>query len=69
MINVAKLNVVVGLNKPYNLQQSRPPERKSTMKTYVACIGEEAGLAFRAENDDEAQAMIDDEQGSMPGTA
>ncbi len=32
------------------------------MKTYVACIGEEAVLAFRAENDDEAQEMIDDEE-------
>jgi len=35
------------------------------MKTYVACIGEEAVLAFRAENDDEAHAMIDDEEGSI----
>jgi hypothetical protein len=29
------------------------------MKTYVACIGGEAVLAFRAEDDDEARAMID----------
>jgi hypothetical protein len=29
------------------------------MKTYVACIGGEAVLAFRAEGDDEARAMID----------
>jgi hypothetical protein len=35
------------------------------MKTYVACIGENAVLAFRAENDDEAQAMIDDTEGSI----
>ena len=35
------------------------------MKTYVACIGEEAVLAFRADNDDEAQAMIDDQEGSI----
>ncbi len=35
------------------------------MKTYVACIGEEAILAFRAENDDEAREMIDDEEGSI----
>src|ERR1700730_13401146 len=35
------------------------------MKTYVACIGEEAVLAFRAENDDEAQTMIDDKEGSI----
>jgi hypothetical protein len=35
------------------------------MKTYVACIGEEAVWAFRAENDDDAHAMIDDEEGSI----
>ncbi len=35
------------------------------MKTYVACIGEEAVLAFRAENDDDAHAMIDDKEGSI----
>jgi len=32
------------------------------MKTYVACVGGEAVLAFRAENDDEAHAMIDDKE-------
>jgi hypothetical protein len=32
------------------------------MKTYVAYIGEEAVLTFRAENEDEAQEMIDDEE-------
>jgi hypothetical protein len=35
------------------------------MKTYVACIGGEAVLAFRAENDDEAQEMIDDQEGGI----
>jgi hypothetical protein len=35
------------------------------MKTYVACIGEEAVLAFRAENDDEAHEMINDKEGSV----
>ena len=35
------------------------------MKTYVACIGEEAVLAFRAESDDKAHEMIDDDQGSI----
>ena len=35
------------------------------MKTYVACIGEEAVLAFRAEDDDEARAMIDDQEGGI----
>jgi hypothetical protein len=57
--------MVVGLNKAYKLQQPRPPERKSTMKTYVASIGEKAVLAFRAEDDDKARAMIDDQEGGM----
>jgi hypothetical protein len=35
------------------------------MKTYVACVGEEAVLAFRAENDDQAHEMIDDKEGSI----
>jgi len=35
------------------------------MKTYVARIGGKAVLAFRAEDDDEARAMIEDEGGSM----
>jgi hypothetical protein len=35
------------------------------MKTYVASIGGKAVLAFRAEDDDEARAMVDDQEGSM----
>src|SRR6478752_3248060 len=35
------------------------------MKTYVACIGGQAVLAFRAEDDDNARAMIDDQQGGI----
>jgi len=57
--------MVVGLNKPYNLQQPRPPERNSTMKTYVASIGGNAVLAFRAEDDDKARTMIDDQEGGL----
>jgi hypothetical protein len=33
------------------------------MKTYVAIIGERSILAFRAESEDEARALIDDEGG------
>jgi hypothetical protein len=36
-----------------------------TMKTYVVNIGGKAVLAFRAVDDDEARAMIDDQEGSM----
>jgi hypothetical protein len=35
------------------------------MNTYVAIIGGKAVLAFRAEDDDGARAMIDDQEGSM----
>jgi len=35
------------------------------MKTYVASIGGNAVLAFRAEDDDNARAMIDDQEGGM----
>jgi hypothetical protein len=35
------------------------------MKTYVAMIGGKAVLAFRAEDDDQARAIIDDQDGSM----
>ena len=35
------------------------------MKTYVACIGGKTVLAFRAEDDDKARAMIDDQEGGI----
>ncbi len=35
------------------------------MNTYVAIIGGKAVLAFRAVDDDQARAMIDDQEGSM----
>ncbi len=35
------------------------------MKTYVAITGGKAVLVFRAEDDDEAHAMIDDQEGSI----
>jgi hypothetical protein len=35
------------------------------MKTYVAFVRKKAVLAFRAEDDDQAHAMIDDEEGSI----
>ena len=35
------------------------------MNTYVALIAGKAVLAFRAEDDDEARAMVDDQAGSM----
>ena len=35
------------------------------MKPYVACIGEVAILAFRAEDNDKAHEMVDDKEGSI----
>jgi hypothetical protein len=35
------------------------------MKTYVASIGGNAVLAFRAEDDENARAMIDDQEGGV----
>jgi hypothetical protein len=35
------------------------------MKTYVASIGGNAVLAFRAEDDENARAMIDDQEGGI----
>ena len=35
------------------------------MRTYVASIGGKAVLAFRAEDNDQARAIIDDDEGSM----
>ena len=35
------------------------------MKTYVARIGGKAVMAFRAQDDDQARAIIDDQDGSM----
>jgi hypothetical protein len=57
--------MVADLKKAYNSQQPRRPERKSTVKTYVASIGGKTVLAFRAEDDDKALAMIDDQAGGI----
>ena len=40
-------------------------EPEFTMNTYVAIINGKAVLVFRAEDDDEARAIIEDEGGSM----
>jgi hypothetical protein len=41
------------------------PDMELIMKTYVATIGGNAVMAFRAEDDDQALAIIDDPDGSM----
>jgi hypothetical protein len=39
--------------------------KEFTVKTYVARIGGSAVLAFRAEDDDQARAIVDDPEGNM----
>jgi hypothetical protein len=60
----ARLNVVLGLHK-FKIEEPQLPQRNSTMKTYVASIGGNAVLAFRAQDDENARAMIDDQEGGM----
>jgi hypothetical protein len=40
-------------------------EMEFTMNTYVAIIGGKAVLTFRVVDDDQAHAMIDDQEGGM----
>jgi hypothetical protein len=41
------------------------PQTEFTMNTYVVIVGGKAVLTFRAVDDDQARAMIDDQEGSM----
>jgi hypothetical protein len=50
--------------KPPSLDYSTL-KRSLTMNTYVAIIGGKAVLTFRAVDDDQADAMIDDQEGSV----
>jgi hypothetical protein len=54
-----------GLNNVYNSNNRDRLKGNPTMKTYVASIGGNAVLAFRAEDDDNARAMIDDQEGGI----
>jgi hypothetical protein len=53
---------VAGVSIPRDRFQS---ETECTMNTYVAIIGGKAVLTFRAVDDDQAHAMIDDQEASM----
>jgi hypothetical protein len=66
--------IVLIATMPYSKSKSRVPqsladrfqsETECTMNTYVAIIGGKAVLTFRAVDDDQAHAMIDDQEGSM----
>jgi len=55
------MQCVEGASSPDRFQS----ETEFTMNTYVAIIGGKAVLTFRAVDDDQARAMIDDQEGSM----
>jgi hypothetical protein len=50
---------------PGKVQTSPLPDMEFNMHTYVARIGGNAVLAFRAEDDHQARAIVDDPEGSM----
>ena len=53
------------LRVPQSLPGRFQSETECTMNTYVAIIGGKAILTFRAVDDDQAHAMIDDQEASM----
>ncbi len=61
--------IVAAMHKRRIVPQALPDrfqfETEFTMNTYVAIIGGKAVLTFRAVDDDQARAMIDDQEGSM----
>jgi hypothetical protein len=50
---------------PQALARQLYSDMEFTMNTYVAIIGWKAVLTFRAVDDDQARAMIDDQEGSV----
>ena len=50
---------------PQALARQLYSDTEFTMNTYVAIIGGKAVLTFRAVDDDQAHAMIDDQEGSV----
>jgi hypothetical protein len=50
---------------PQALARQLYSDTEFTMNTYVAIIGGKAVLTFRAVDDDQARAMIDDQEGSV----
>ena len=61
---ILKLNAVCRVSlKP--LARQLYSDTEFTMNTYVAIIGGKAVLTFRAADDDQAHAMIDDQEGSV----
>ena len=63
--NDAILKLKISVSR--SLKPSRPlqSETRFTMNTYVAIIGGKAVLTFRAVDDNQARAMIEDQGGSV----
>jgi hypothetical protein len=59
----SNLNLVGGASS--NPGRTLHSETEFKMNTYVAIIGGKAALTFRAVDDDQAHAMIDDQEGSV----
>lgn len=57
-------NRIAATGGPTHADQLKSNE-ESTVQTYVASIGGQAVMAFRAEDDDQARAIVDDPDGSM----
>src|ERR1700726_5139871 len=60
--------IIVLLQQPFGICDDpdySTLKRSLTMNTYVAIIGGKAVLTFRAVDDDQAHAMIDDQEGGV----
>jgi hypothetical protein len=60
-----KLKLKRRVSRVLELAQILQSDTEFTMNTYVAIIGGKAVLTFRAVDDDQAHAMIDDQEGSV----
>jgi hypothetical protein len=64
--NNAMLKIKCSVSRvPQSLPDRFQSETDRTMNTYVAIIGGKAVLTFRAVDDDQAHAMVDDQEASM----
>ena len=65
VVSDAKLKLKRCVSRVLELAQILQSDTEFTMITYVAIIGGKAVLTFRAVDDDQAHAMIDDQEGSV----
>ena len=65
VVSDAKLKLKRCVSRVLELAQILQSDTEFTMNTYVAIVGGKAVLTFRAVDDDQARAMIDDQEGSV----